>query len=140
MYCLSCGKKSKPWLLLKNVGFKVDEDGKNIGDTVHTCSYSCSMKIQNILPKPYKHLILNQDDFCWLRPIVPKKKEFTYLTHSEIMLLTEDEKTNYYNEAEEQLEFNTIKRDTLSELENEDKNTYYIENHYSSDELSMDDY
>ena len=139
MQCFSCQKNCKPWLLLKNEGFRVNEDGKNIGDTIHTCSYSCSRKIDHILPKPYKHLILNQEDFCWLMPIVPKKKEFTYLTHSEIILLTDDEKIDYYNEADKQLEFNTLKRDILAELESEDKNTYYIENHYSSDEI-VDDY
>ena len=140
MQCFSCQKNCKPWLLLKNEGFRVNEDGQNIGDTIHVCSYSCSNKINHILPKPYKHLILNQDDFCWLRPIIPsKKKEFTYLTHSEILLLTDDEKINYYNKVDEQLEFNSEKKELLTELENEDKNTYYIEN-YSSDELEHDDY
>ena len=139
MQCFTCQKNCKPWLLLINEGFKINEDGKNIGDTIYVCSYSCSMKIQDILPKPYKHLILNQEDFCWLAPIVPKKKKFTYLTHSEIMLLTDDEKSEYYTEADKQLEFNTLKRDILTELESEDKNTYYIENQYSLDEI-VDDY
>jgi hypothetical protein len=139
MSCFACKKQCEPWLLLINEGFRVDEDGKNIGDTIQVCSYSCCMNIQYILPKPYKHLILNQEDFCWLRPIVPKNKEFTYLTNSEIMLLTEDEKSNYYNEADEQLEFNTEKKDILDELESEDKNTYNIENNYSSDGI-LDDY
>lgn len=139
--CFIC-KQNKPyWLLLKNDKIHVDENNQNIGDTIQTCSYSCSMKCNKFLPKPYKHLILNQEDFCWLMPIVPKRNNFKILSFDEIHKLDDNSKNEYYKKFNEIRSLDSFKYEIYNDLYNEDMNTFQIENDYSDESSDYcDDY
>ena len=143
MSCVICKKTCEPWLLLKNENIYMDEENKPIGQTIQTCGYSCSNKLDPMLPKGYGKLILNREDFCfWAVPVLPKKKEkFNILTYEEIQKMTDSEKENYYKQKESFIELDTSKMDLYNELEEEDMNTYYIENlENTTSESDYDDY
>ncbi len=142
MTCFICSKKSDAWLLLKNDKFNIDENGETIGDTIQACSYLCSNKLQSTLPLNYSHLVLNREDFCYLRPIVPKKKQFSYLIAGEIMDLSDKDRVEYYNQRDDQIELDTVRSTIRMEIENEEYNTMLIENDYQSENeiLLEDDY
>ena len=93
MKCLICSKDTEAWLLLKNDNIRTDCEGKKIGYTIQLCSFSCTNKCSEYLPKNYSHLVLNKEDFCYLRPITKISKiEFSYLTFNEIQELTDIDK------------------------------------------------
>tara|TARA_Y100000389_G_C17294546_1_gene429770 strand:- start:260 stop:682 length:423 start_codon:yes stop_codon:yes gene_type:complete len=140
MTCFICSKKSDAWLLLKNDKFNIDENGVTIGDTIQSCSYLCSNKLQSTLPLNYSHLVLNREDFSYLRPIVPKKKQFSYLTAGEIMDLSDEDREEYYNQRDDQIELDTIRSTIRMEIENEEYNTMLIENDYENENPLEDDY
>ena len=73
MSCIICNKPDEAWLLLKNDKLYTDVKGINIGETIQTCSYLCTRKCDNKLPTNYSSLVMNKDDFCYLRPIVSKE-------------------------------------------------------------------
>ena len=140
MTCFICNKKSEAWLLLKNDKFNIDENGESIGDTIQSCSYLCSRKLKPILPLNYSHLVLNKNDFCYLRPIVPSVKQFSYLTAREIMDLSDEDRVEYYNRSDDQIEFDNVGNTVRMEIENEDYNTMLIEDEYQSEnEDSLED-
>lgn len=142
MNCFICKKDNTPWLVLKNDNIYTDKTGKNIGDTIQVCSFICTNKCYQFLPKNYSHLVLNKEDFCYLRPItkLPKKK-FNRLTFGEIQKLSEKQREEYYLEQNQQLELNTEMLEFHREMEIEDKHTYEIENqNYSSESEYFDDY
>ena len=89
MSCFICKSNNPYWLLLKNNGINKDKDGKNIGDTVHACSYSCSNKLTNYLPSNYSDLILNKEDFCyWCVPVKKVEKKFEILSFEELQRIS----------------------------------------------------
>ena len=138
MRCIICQKDTKPWCLVENKNYIVDEEGKNIGDTFQACSYSCCRKLED---KIGHYKIKNREDFCWLRPIVPVNKQFAYLTANEISELSELEKNKYYNQRDNHIEIDTDRANIQVELEREDFNTMMIENEVSSSgEEYYDDY
>ena len=140
MTCFICNSSKQPWLLLSN-NFHTDEEGKPIGNTIHTCSYLCSKKIREHLPPNYGNLILNKEDFDYLCPIVSKKEqEFQFLTLEEIMKLSEDKREEYYLRKEENISNDSTKQEIYDEIEREDWNTYQIETEFDSDEDQSDDY
>lgn len=142
MKCFICNKDTEPWLLLKNDNIRTDSEGRNIGDKINLCSFMCSNKCSKYLPKNYSHLVLNKEDFCYLRPItkLPKQK-FNYLSFSEIQELTDKQREQYYKDKDSKLELDPLMLELYKEFEDEDRNTYYIENiESSSDNESYDDY
>ena len=143
MSCFICNKNDFPWLVLKNDNIHRDINGKNIGDKIQTCSYICTRKCDKFLPNNYSHLVLNKEDFCYLRPITKiPKKEFNLLSFDEINKMSEDEKEYYYLQVNNKLELNTEILEIYREIEMEDKYTYNIENYYNSSdsEYNIDDY
>ena len=143
MSCVICNVKCEPWLLLKNENIYMDEENKPIGKTIQTCGYSCSNKLDPMLPKGYGKLILNREDFCfWAVPILPKKKEkFEILTFEEIQELDDISKEKYYKQRDNHLMDNSMISELYNELEMEDEMTYNIENYYSTgSESDYDDY
>ena len=143
MSCVICNVKCEPWLLLKNENIYTDEENKPIGKTIQTCGYSCSNKLDPMLPKGYGKLILNREDFCfWAVPILPKKKEkFEILTFEEIQELDDISKEKYYKQRDNHLMDNSMISELYRDLEKEDELTYNIENYYSTgSESDYDDY
>ena len=142
MNCIICNSNKKPWLILNNKNISIDEDGKMIGSTVHTCSYLCSKKLRPQLPPNYGNLIANKDDFSYLMPhLNQKKKEFQFLTLDEIMKLTDDEKEEYYRQKDEAVSIDSAKGEIYDEIESEDWKTYQIENDLESgSDTDYDDY
>ena len=142
MNCFICKKDNTPWLVLKNENIYTDKNGKNIGDKIQVCSFRCSNKCDKFLPKNYSHLVLNKEDFCYLRPItkLPKKK-FNRLTFDEIQNLSLKQREEYYFQKNQQLEFDPLILELHKEMEIEDQHTYEIENqNYSSESEYFDDY
>ena len=142
MSCVICKKTSDPWLLLKNENIYTNEENKPIGKTIQTCGYSCCRKLDSKLPKNYSHLVLNKEDFSYLRPIKPQKtKEFQILTFEEIMNMTDSEKEKYYTEKEEKINNDFRISELYHELEKEEELTYQLENiENTSSESDYDDY
>jgi len=142
MSCIICKSPDKAWLLLNNDKLYMDVEGKNIGETIQTCSYLCTRKCDNKLPSNYSRLVMNKDDFCYLRPIVSKKTyEFEILTYEEIQSMTDNEKDNYYNEKDKHISLDARKQELYEELEREDMNTFSIENQVcTSSDGEYDDY
>jgi hypothetical protein len=142
MKCFICNKETDAWLLLKNDNIRTDCEGKNIGDTIQLCSFSCTNKCSKYLPNNYSRLVLNKEDFCYLRPTTTiPKTEFSYLTFNEIQGLTDIDKEVYYKEKDSKLELDPLISELHKELEIEDENTFYLENgESSSDNEICDDY
>ena len=141
MTCIICKKKCDPWLLLKNDKLYTDVVG-NIGETIQTCSYLCTKQCNTHIEKNYSHLVLNKEDFDYLRPVQNKVKvKFEILTYEEIMILTDFQKEEYYKQEESCLDFDHEKLDLYKELEIEDMKTLRIEDEgFSSSEDILDDY
>ena len=89
MRCIICQKDTKPWCLIENKDFILNEDGQKLGDKFQACSYSCCRKLDKKIGTQWCHSIMNREDFCWLRPIVPRKKNFTHLTAIEVYELSD---------------------------------------------------
>ena len=142
MKCVICEKVSDPWLQLRNENLYVDVEGNPKGDTIQTCSYLCTRKCQGHLPNNYSHLVLNKEDFCYLRPVLTKSKpKFEYLTLDEIMKLTDDEKVEYYTQKEEYMSMDSEKQDIINEIEAEDYKTMMVEQDcYSENDSDYTEY
>ena len=143
MNCYHCEKliQGKPWNPLTNIK-DFNEDGECILVDKYICGYICYRKLRekNILPSNlWKHIVNKEDYKGLISPIIPKKHTFQYLTHAEIRNLSEEERINYYNEKDEQIEINSEILDLRNELEEEDRRTYELEESSSSDSESMND-
>lgn len=141
MSCIICHKFSKPWMLLKNDNIICDDNNKPTTETIQTCGYSCCRKLNPMLPPNYGNLILNREDFCfWAVPVLPKKKNFVFLTYDEIQKLDEIKKKEYYTKKANYLMDDYMKAELYNELEYEDKITYNIENdEYSDSDFGYED-
>ena len=141
MSCIICKTKGA-WLLLKNENLYVDREGNNIGETIQTCSYLCTRQCDTKLPGNYSHLVMNKEDFCYLRPVLLKKTyEFEILTYEEIQNMTDIELEKYYNEKDKHVSLDAYKDELYEELEREDMNTFRIENQeFNSSDGENDDY
>tara|TARA_B110000285_G_scaffold216502_1_gene263852 strand:- start:524 stop:952 length:429 start_codon:yes stop_codon:yes gene_type:complete len=142
MSCIICKKPNEAWLLLKNDKLYTDVEGKNIGETIQTCSYLCTRKCDTKLPENYSPLVMNKGDFCYLRPIVSKENyQFEILTYEEIQSMTDIEKENYYQQKDKNISLDAYKDELYEELEREDMNTFCIENQeFNSSDGEYDDY
>ena len=141
MSCIICGSQDKAWLLLKNDKLYTDVEGRTIGETIQTCSYLCTRKCDSKLPGNYSQLVLNKEDFCYLKPITLKERvEFEILTYEEIYDMTDIEKDNYYTEKDKHVTLDAKKQELYEEIEKEDMNTFNIENMELTSESEYDDY
>ena len=142
MSCIICKSPNKAWLLLKNDKVYVNEEGRNIGETIQTCSYLCTRKCDGRLPANYSHLVMNKEDFSYLRPYVSTKKtKFEILTYDEIQNMNDIERDNYYRQKENHISLDARKQELYEELEREDMTTFSIENcDYTSSDSEYDDY
>jgi hypothetical protein len=127
------------WMIIKNDNLILDTEGYRAPKFIHYCSYLCSVGDRQNLPKNIWHLVQNKEDFNKdPRPItLRQKKQFHYLTYVELQTMTDEEKYNYYQEKDEQLD--ARKNNLYDELEREDEYTSQIENQ-SDDNYSNDDY
>ena len=142
MSCIICKKPNEAWLLLKNDKLYMDVEGRNIGETIQMCSYLCTRQCDTKLPTNYSHLVMNKEDFCYLRPVVSKKNsQFEILTYEEIQSMTDIEKENYYQQKDKNISLDAYKDELYEELEREDMNTFSIENQeFNSSDGEYDDY
>jgi hypothetical protein len=142
MQCYHCKKAiTKSWLHLENISV-VEDDGNPLVDK-HICGYSCYKRLieSNSLPKDLWSHIVNKSDYEGLiRPIIKQtKKNFEYLTLSEIQIMTDSDKEKYYKEKENQIEINPELAIFREELEEEEYRTSCLEGSSESD-YNEDDY
>ena len=135
MQCYHCNKAiSKSWLHLQNI--PVEEDTTSYVDK-HICGYSCYKRLieSNSLPSNLWSHIVNQSDYDGLiRPVVKQtKKNFEYLTLSEIQNMKDHDKAKYYEEKDKQIEINQELVMFREELEEEEYRTLCIEGSSESD-------
>lgn len=142
MSCIICKSPNKAWLLLKNDKVYVNDEGRNIGETIQTCSYLCTRKCEDRLPSKYSHLVMNKGDFSYIRPYVSTKTtKFEILTYDEIQNMNDIERDNYYRQKENHISLDARKQELYEELEREDMTTFSIENcEYPSSDSEYDDY
>jgi hypothetical protein len=142
MSCFICQSKNPYWLLLKNDGIKTDIENNNIGETVQTCSYSCTQKMNNHFTKKYSDLVLNKEDFCyWAVPVKKAENIFEILSFEELQKMDVFQKENYNLKLKEYCQNNNKNYEMYEQNYIEDENTYNIENEMSTDEeLKEDDY
>ena len=136
MHCYHCEKDiSKSWLHLQNIS--VEKDGITSNVDKHICGYSCYKRLneKNILPKDLWSHIVNKSDYDGLiRPIVKQtKKNFEYLTLSEIQNMEESDREKYYEEKDKQIEINSELAIFREELEQEEYRTSCIQESSESD-------
>ena len=136
MNCYHCKKSitKKPWNHLTNV---YDND---IIEDKYICSYVCYKRLSenNKLPRDLWQHIVNKEDYEGLiNPVLPRAKEFQYLTYEEISEMNEAEKENYFKQKSEQVEYDSKLTELREELELEDKRTSELEIGSGSDN---DDY
>ena len=87
--CCNHTKYGKPWVLYKPQSFDTE---KNI------CSYLC-YKSMNMDDKDLWSKVINKEDFIYLRPILPNKRnEFVFLTNKELLNYDDSKLTEYYND------------------------------------------
>ena len=145
MQCYHCTKEiTKSWLHLQNIS--VEEDGITSNVDKHICGYSCYKRLieSNSLPSNLWSHIVNKSDYDGLiRPVVKQtKKNFEYLTLSEIQNMKDHDKAKYYEEKDKQIEINQELVMFREELEEEEYRTSCIEGSSESDynEGEDDDY
>ena len=142
MQCYHCNTEiTKPWLHLQNIS--VMEEDENSYVDKHICGYSCYKRLieSNTLPKDLWSHIVNKSDYDGLiRPIIKQtRKNFEYLTLSEIQTMTDSDKEKYYKEKANQIEINPELAMIREELEEEEYRTSYLEESSESDYIE-DDY
>jgi hypothetical protein len=82
--CCNHTKYGKPWVVF--------DTEKNI------CSYLC-YKSMNMDDKDLWSKVINKEDFIYLRPILPNKRnEFVFLTNKELLNYDDSKLTEYYND------------------------------------------
>ena len=143
MQCYHCNKEiTKSWLHLQNIS--VEEEGIISDVDKHICGYSCYKRLieNNTLPKDLWSHIVNKSDYDGLiRPIMKQtKKNFEYLTLSEIQTMTDSDKEKYYKEKGNQIEINPELAMIREELEEEEYRTSCLEESSESDYNEGDDY
>jgi len=136
MLCYHCKKAiTKSWLHLENISV-VEDDGNPLVDK-HICGYSCYKRLieSNSLPKDLWSHIVNKSDYEGLiRPIIKQtRKNFEYLTLSEIQIMTDSDKEKYYKEKANQIEINPELAIFREELEEEEYRTSCLEGSSESD-------
>tara|TARA_B100001248_G_scaffold213287_1_gene167719 strand:- start:323 stop:751 length:429 start_codon:yes stop_codon:yes gene_type:complete len=142
MQCFHCQKSihCKPWNHLTNI-LDRDEEGNEKYTDKYICGYICyrRLKESNVLPINLWNHIVNKEDYKDLiSPVFSYKKEFQYLTHSEIKNMNIDEREKYYDERDEQIILNPEYKEIRDELEREDIRTSEIEEYSISSDI--DDY
>ena len=92
--CCNHTKYGKPWVVYNPqvVYNSVFDTEKNI------CSYLC-YKSMNMDDKDLWSKVINKEDFIYLRPILPNKRnEFVFLTNKELLNYDDSKLTEYYND------------------------------------------
>ena len=141
MKCYHCEKNiTTSWLHLENIS--VEEDGSKSSVDKHICGYSCYKRLieKDILPKDlWSHTVNKSDYDGLLRPIIKQtKKNFEYLTLSEIQDMKDTDREKYYEEKDKQIEINPELVIFREELEQEEYRTSCVE--VSSESDYNDDY
>jgi hypothetical protein len=144
MQCYHCNKAiTKSWLHLQNIPVE-EEDGITSKVDKHICGYSCYKRLieSNSLPNNLWSHIVNKSDYDGLiRPVIKQtKKNFEYLTLSEIQNMKDHDKAKYYEEKDKQIEINQELVMFREELEEEEYRTSCIEGSSESDYNEDDDY
>lgn len=143
MKCIICNDDcdkydGKPWILLDN-----KEYFENKPSVVGYCSYLCHHRNTHYLPKGYWKNVLNKEDFDFPFPILPNKNQgsFEYLTYSEYIKLTDNEKIDYESQKEIYQFLNPESSQFYNEQYEEDKRTHELENiHIDNSDSNTDDY
>jgi len=143
MQCYHCEKDiSKSWLHLQNVS--VEEEGITSNVDKHICGYSCYKRLieNDILPNDLWSHTVNKSDYDGLiRPVMKQtKKNFEYLTLSEIQSMKESDRIKYYEEKDKQIEINPELAIFREELEQEEYRTSCVEGSSESEYSDQDDY
>ena len=143
MMCYHCNKEiTKSWIHLQNIS--IEEDGRTSYVDKHICGYSCYKRLieSKSLPKDLWSHIVNKSDYTGLlRPVIKQpKKNFEYLTLSEIQNMKDHDKAKYYEEKDKQIEINQELVMFREELEEEEYRTSCIEGSSESDYNEDDDY
>ena len=124
------------WMILKNESIILDTEDAKAPQMIHYCCYMCHVSDRSNLPKTVWHLVQNKEDFNKdPRPItISQKKNFQYLTYSEIKNLNFDERKKYYQQKQNQMDWEKSK--IYDEMYLEDEYTEQIENnnYYNSDD------
>tara|TARA_B110000902_G_C13853521_1_gene416165 strand:- start:32 stop:394 length:363 start_codon:yes stop_codon:yes gene_type:complete len=120
----------------------MDLAGNKIGETIQTCSYLCTRKCDIKLPGDYSGLVLNKEDFDYMRPVLLRqKKKFEFLTYEEIQKMTDTEKETYYFQKEENITIDPLIAQVYEDMDLEDMKTFHIENtDHSCSDSGQDDY
>jgi len=88
--CCKNTKYGKSWVLYKPC--EENHTEKNI------CSYLC-YKSMNMDDKDLWSKVINKEDFIYLRPILPNKRnEFVFLTNKELLNYDDSKLIEYYND------------------------------------------
>ncbi len=143
MNCIICNDicnkyDGKEWVSLKN-----DNYFKDFKPIVQYCSYLCYHRNRKSLPKDHWKNVLNKEDFECPLPVIPKKNDtpFEYLTYSEYIQLSDEEKIEYESKKETYQFLNPENIHFYNEQYEEDKRTYDLENCENTDsEYCTDDY
>ena len=146
MNCLHCSKYiiGKPFDHYKNI-IMIDDKGNEYYSDAYTCSYGCAKRLRenNKLPSPLWDHIVNKEDYkdC-IRPIIPTKKKFEYLTIHEINLLNDEEKIEYYKMKMEYSQYDPLSYSINEEILQEDIITSEMEREIidDTDKYVNDDY
>ena len=138
MQCLYCQKNihKNPWNHLTNLDEETNKDK-------YICSYVCYKRLSesNKIPKNLWPHIVNQEDYIdIINPVLPKEKEFQYLTHDELLEMNDKQRENYFKIKDEQIEYDSELTKIREDNEKEDKYIYELENNYIFTEELDDDY
>ena len=128
--CYQCleKKEGKPWIIY--------EDSPNIC----MCGYLCN-KRSGIVETHYNK-VLNREDFDYLRPIIPQKKETQFIPKSrfEQSIMTDDEYQKYQDDYSEYFAFRPDEHQVHIENVKNDEYTKEVEDEYNHYESGSDDY
>ena len=143
MQCYNCSKNinGKSWLELSNI-LSVNEKGNEFYENKHICGYICYRRLseKNKLPKNlWKHTVNKEDYKGLINPIIPKKREFQYLSFEEVNNLNEHDRENYFYQKDKQISLDPEILELRDEMYKEDEYTKSLEE-YSSDSSFLDDY
>ena len=68
----------------------------------------CPLLRANKIPKNLWPHIVNKEDYIdIINPVLPKEKEFQYLTHDEILEMNDKQRENYFKKKDEQIEYDS---------------------------------
>lgn len=128
--CYQCleKKEGKPWIIY--------EDNPNIC----MCGYLCNKRSEIV--ETHYNKVLNREDFDYLRPIIPQKKETHFIPKSrfEQSIMTDDEYQKYQDDYSEYFAFRPDEHQVHIDNVKNDEYTKEVEDEYNHSESGPDDY